>query len=107
MGKPKKSNKKFGHAAAPSKVALDEQITQGRVTKPKGQTKFRLRAEEEMVSCFEILLRKKRSTKGIERKFTTEYRFSTSTLNRRKKFCQPPDNNKLNSTLKTISVHRW
>ncbi|XP_037031605.1 bystin [Bradysia coprophila] len=47
MGKPKKS-KKFGHAAAPSKVALDEQITQGRVAKSKGNLKIRLRAEEEM-----------------------------------------------------------
>lgn len=49
MGKPKKS-KKFGHAAAPSKVSLDEQITQGRVAKSKGKMKIRLRAEEEMVS---------------------------------------------------------
>lgn len=51
MGKPKKS-KKFGHAAAPSKVSLDEQMTQGRVSKPKGKMKIRLRAEEEMVSGF-------------------------------------------------------
>ncbi len=53
MGKPKKS-KKFGHAAAPSKVALDEQITQGRVAKTKGKMKIRLRAEEEMVSGLQI-----------------------------------------------------
>lgn len=50
MGKPKKS-KKFGHAAAPSKVALDEQISQGRVAKSKDKFKIRLRAEEEMVIC--------------------------------------------------------
>lgn len=49
MGKPKKS-KKFGHPAAPSKMALDEQITQGRVAKSKEKMKIRLRAEEEMVS---------------------------------------------------------
>lgn len=49
MGKPKKG-KKFGHAAAPSKVALDEQISQGRVAKSKDKLKIRLRAEEEMVS---------------------------------------------------------
>lgn len=53
MGKPKKS-KKFGHPAAPSKVSLDEQITQGRVAKSKEKTKIRLRAEEEMVSDFEL-----------------------------------------------------
>lgn len=54
MGKPKRS-KKFGHAAAPSKVPLDEQITQGRVAKSKGNFKVRLRAEEEMVSRIKLL----------------------------------------------------
>ncbi|KAJ6633274.1 Bystin [Pseudolycoriella hygida] len=44
MGK----SKKFGHAPAPSKLSLDEQITQGRVSKSKGKMKIRLRAEEEM-----------------------------------------------------------
>lgn len=53
MGKAKKS-KKFGHAAAPSKVSLDEQIAQGRVAKPNRNAKIRLRAEEEMVSDSEL-----------------------------------------------------
>lgn len=48
MGKAAKKNKKSG-SAAPPKVPLDEQITQGRVHKPKEKFKLRFRAEEENV----------------------------------------------------------
>lgn len=47
MGKAKKNKK--SNAITQTKVPLDEQITQGRVNKPKEKFKLRFRAEEENV----------------------------------------------------------
>lgn len=47
MGKAKKN--KQGGPAIPAQVPLDEQITQGRVSKPKNKFKLQFRAEEETV----------------------------------------------------------
>lgn len=54
MGKPKKKNIVRGNTQ--SKVGLEEQITEGRIVKPKQRAnKFRLRAEEEQVYIVMIL----------------------------------------------------
>lgn len=51
IGKPKKKN--IARAAAAPKMGLEQQITEGRIAKPKINTnKFRMRAEEEQVSTY-------------------------------------------------------